>query len=106
VTRYAFPHGAFEIDTIPAQPQIAHCHGFFVPIGMRGQGNAHAPKRRQMECLASELYDYATSTVDAGNVAQKRVLKQAGFRRLDTFTNSKTGGHTEIWGRAIAKELA
>lgn len=102
MTRYAHLEGAFEIDTIPAQPQIAHCHGFFVIAERRGHGNAHVLKRHQMERLASEHYDYATATVDASNEAQKCVLTKAGFRRLDTFSNSKTGSTTELWGCAIS----
>lgn len=102
MTRYAYLEGAFEIDTIPAQPQIAHCHGFFVVADRRGHGNAHVLKQHQMDRLVAEHYDYATATVDASNEAQKRVLTKAGFRRLDTFTNSKTCGVTELWGRTVS----
>lgn len=102
MTRYAHPEGAYEIDTIPAQPQIAHCHGFFVKADLRGKGNGHVLKRHQLNRLASEHYDYATATVDASNDAQKRVLTKAGFRRLDTFANSKTGSTTELWGCSIS----
>ncbi len=102
MTRYAHLEGAYEIDTIPAQPQIAHCHGFFVKPDRRGKGNAHVLKRYQLERLAADHYDYATATVDASNTAQKRVLAKAGFRRLDTFTNSKTCGVTELWGRTVS----
>ena len=102
MTRYAHLEGAYEIDTIPAQPQIAHCHGFFVVAERRGFGNAHVLKRHQLERLAAEHYDYATATVDASNAAQKRVLTKAGFRWLDTFANTKTGSNTELWGRAIS----
>lgn len=104
MSRYYYPYGVFEVDTIPAQPQIAHCHGFFVPIGLRGKGHAHTLKQRQVECLHEQFFDYATSTVDASNAAQKKVLTKAGFHRLDVFTNSKTGGKTEIWGRQISRE--
>ena len=102
MTRYAYPEGAFEVDTIPAQPQIAHCHGFFVTAKNRGKGNAHVLKKRQMNLLASEHYDYATATVDGSNAAQKKVLTKAGFRCLDTFINRKTCGVTELWGRSIS----
>lgn len=101
MTRYAHDEGAYEIDTIPAQPQIAHCHGFFVQRHLRGKGNAHVLKQRQLDRLISEHYDYATATVDASNDAQKRVLTKAGFRKLDAFANTKTGGTTELWGRTI-----
>ena len=103
MTRHANIYGCYEIDSIPGQPQIAHCHSFFVPIDRRGLKLGHALKEHQVKTLAAELYDYATATVDSGNEAQKRVLEKAGFRRLDTFTNSKTGGTTELWGRQITR---
>ena len=28
--RFATQFGAYEIDSVPSQPQVAHCHGFFV----------------------------------------------------------------------------
>lgn len=104
MTRYAYLEGAFEIDSVQGQSQVAHCHSFFVRAKMRGKGNAHVLKRHQLERLAAEHYDYATATVDASNEAQKRVLTKAGFRRLDTFTNSKTCGVTELWGRTVTKD--
>ena len=30
MTRYAYPFGVFCIDAIPNQPQVAHCHSFFM----------------------------------------------------------------------------
>lgn len=30
MTRYANNAGAFHIEPAPSQPQLAHCHGFFV----------------------------------------------------------------------------
>jgi hypothetical protein len=27
--RLATPAGAYEIDSVPSQSQVAHCHGFF-----------------------------------------------------------------------------
>lgn len=104
MTRYATPSGSYHIDAFPGQPQIAHCHGFFVPTDRRGMGLAHQLKGHQIESLQSEHYDYATATVDASNAAQKKVLAKAGFRPLDDFFNTKTGGTTELWGRAVSKE--
>jgi predicted GNAT family acetyltransferase len=48
--RFATPVGAYEIDSVPSQPQVAHCHAFFVPNDLRGRGLAHILKestRRQ-----------------------------------------------------------
>lgn len=104
MTRYATTYGAFEIDSMPSQPQIGLCHGFFVDVDKRGQGLAHNLKQVQFDVLALSQYDYGMCTCDAANSAQQAVLKRAGWYVLDTFTNSKTGGHTQIWGRAIAPE--
>lgn len=104
MTRYFMPAGSYHIDALPGQPQVAHCHGFFVPTDRRGMGLAHQLKAHQIENLEAELYDYATATVDAGNDAQKNVLAKAGFRRLDHFYNRKTGGTTELWGRAVYEQ--
>lgn len=103
MTRHATVAGSYHIDPLPGQPQIAHCHGFFVPVDRRGLKLGHALKAHQVSTLAAEHYDYATATVDASNEAQKRVLEKAGFQCLDTFTNSKTGGTTELWGRKITR---
>lgn len=42
--RYSTPAGAYEIDSVPSQPQVAHCHGFFVQRELRGHGLAHKLK--------------------------------------------------------------
>lgn len=101
MTRHAIPAGSYHVEPLPGQPQVAHCHGFFVPIDRRGMKLGHMLKEHQLSTLVAEHYDYATATVDASNHAQKRMLTKAGFRRLDSFTNTKTGGSTELWGRAI-----
>lgn len=104
MTRYAITAGSYHIDPLPGQPQVAHCHSFFVPADRRGMRLGHMLKEHQVANLVAEHYDYATATVDASNAAQKRVLTKAGFRWLDTFANTKTGSNTELWGRHITKD--
>ena len=86
---------------MPGQPQVGLCHGFFVPIKQRGRGFAHQLKKQQIQFLQAENYDYGICTVDGANAAQKAVLTKAGWSRLTSFENSRTGGTTEIWGAAI-----
>jgi len=44
--RFSTPAGAYEIDSVPSQPQVAHCHGFFVRHELRGrQVFEHANQR-------------------------------------------------------------
>ena len=101
MTRYAFPEGVFHIDPMPGQPQIAHCHGFYVFAHMRGKGNGHALKRRQMALLREGKYDFATCTVANNNAAQRSILSQAGWHGMISFRNSNTDEATELWGKAI-----
>ncbi|WP_306602512.1 hypothetical protein [Azonexus sp.] len=103
-TRYASEFGAFEISPIPGQPQLAHCHGFFIVPAGRGKGLGTQQKLEQMRLLDESLYDYATCTVDAENAAQKRVLTKTGWTFLVAFDNRRTGKKTELWGWEIGGE--
>lgn len=51
MTRYATEHGAFEIDSLPSQCQVAICHGFYIKPDSRGQGKANELKQYQNEEL-------------------------------------------------------
>lgn len=104
MTRFSYPEGCFHIEPTPSQPQIAHCHGFFVMHDKRGKGLAHRLKEKQMDELRDLGYDYATCTVSSENEAQKRVLIRANWQCLDFFNNSKTGGVTEFWGCTIYRD--
>ncbi len=98
MTRFSTDYGAFHIEPVPSQPQMAHCHGLFVRHDMRGLGYGHALKEYQMQQLKALGYDFATCTVDSQNRAQITILQQAGWRLLAEFANSKTGGTTQTWG--------
>ncbi len=104
MTRYSYPEGCFHIEPTPSQPQIAHCHGFFIKHDQRGKGLAHGLKLKQMASLRELGYDYATCTVAVDNLAQQTVLQQAGWTQLADFNNSKTGSVTELWGCSIHKD--
>lgn len=98
MTRYATPYGAYEIDSMPGQPQIAHCHGLLVTPANRGRKLGHMLKQDQMQTLRYLNYDYATCTVDASNDRQRAVLEKAGWQLLGNITNTRTGGITQLWG--------
>lgn len=104
MSRHAHPFGAYHIDALPAQPQIAHCHGFFVPKTLRGQGCGKHLKAAQHVDLRNGLYDFAICTVDSENLIQQHILTQASWHQLADFNNSKTGGVTELWGRPVYQE--
>lgn len=101
MSRFAVGPAAFEIDSLPSQPQVAICHGFFVASAARGKGCAHQAKRAQEEILRGLAYDYALCTVMASNHAQKRVLEKAGWRYLDEFRSDRQDALVEIWGNEI-----
>lgn len=102
MSRYSNNAGAFHIDPIPAQAQLAHCHGFFVRHDMRRKGHGGVLKEQQMKTLLDLGYDYATCTVDSQNSAQIRILESSGWTMLSEFANSKTGGRTQLWGWEVA----
>ena len=102
--RFSTHAGAYEIESVPSQPQMAHCHGFFVPTHLRGQGNAHALKENQNRMLAALGYDFAICTVCGSNTAQKKVLSRAGWEMLTAFDSSKTGEEVELWGWRVKKQ--
>lgn len=98
MTRHINPEGFYTLEAMPAQSQLALCHSFFVPVERRGKRLGHRLKANQMETIDAEGYDYAICTVDGKNEAQKQILLKAGWQRIASFPNSKTGGSTEIWG--------
>ncbi len=101
MTRHATRFGAYHLDPMPSQPQIAICHGLFVSEDERGHGLGHQLKKEQEAQLKKDLFDYALCTCDGGNAAQQAVLEKAGWNKVDTFHNSKTGGQTQVWGRRV-----
>lgn len=98
MTRYAYPQGAFCVEQIPNQPQVAHCHSFFVYADQRGKGLGKQLKQQQCEVLRGLGYDYATCTTAGDNFRQHRVLESCGWTRLAVFENNQSGGTTVLWG--------
>lgn len=103
MTRYATEHGAYEIDSMPGQVQVALCHGFYIELDQRGRGLAHLQKEHQNLILSELGYDNAICTVAHDNAAQKRVLELAGWNRLSAFPNTRLGGMTELWGYVVKR---
>lgn len=106
MTRYATEHGAYEIDSVPGQPQIAHCHSLHIKREHRGKGHGHSLKAHQMQMLQSLGYDMATCTTDASNDRQRAVLERAGWSLLQNIPNSRSGGVTQLWGWVVRREVA
>lgn len=104
MARYARAFGAYEIDSLPGQSQIAVCHSFVVPEPYRGKGNGHRLKHDQEQELDSQHYDFALCTVAAGNERQKRVLDKAGWRFLAQFHNRRSCEITELWCRGATSD--
>lgn len=102
MTRYAYPFGAFCVEQIPNQPQVAHCHSFFVRANQRGQGFGKLLKQEQCRVLAEQGFDFATCTTAGDNVRQHRVLEACGWQRLSEFSNNHSGGTTVLWGWKVS----
>lgn len=99
MTRFATKFGAFEIDSLPSQCQVAICHGFYVKPEYRGKGLSHDLKMYQNTCVEDLGYDYAICTVAKANAAQKAVLAKAGWRSLAVFFSKRQNEHIEVWGQ-------
>lgn len=98
MTRYALTCGAFEIDSLPSQCQIAVCHGFYVNPAARKQGFGHVLKTEQMEVLQHLNYNFAICTVVSSNVAQKKILERSGWEFMRKFYSERQDEHVEVWG--------
>lgn len=98
MTRYAYPFGAFCIEAIPNQPQVAHCHSFFIHAEQRGQGLAKLMKQSQCDILRAQGFNFATCTTAGDNTRQHRVLEYCGWNKLSEFSNSQSGKTTILWG--------
>lgn len=101
MARYATKFGAYEIDSMPGQVQVALCHGFYIEPDQRGRGLAHLQKEHQNMILSELGYNHAICTVAQDNTAQKRVLEMAGWKHLSAFPNTRLGGTTELWGYVV-----
>lgn len=96
--KHSTEFGAFNIDPMPGQPQLALCHSFFVPEPLRGRGYGHILKDQQAQALIDGHLDFAICTVAADNARQRAVLKRAGWQYLGEFANTRIGGRTCIYG--------
>lgn len=103
MTRYACEFGVFCIDAIPNQPQVAHCHSFFVPANKRGNGYGTFLKEFQNKLLSDLCFDYATCTTAESNFRQHSVLRNCGWRIISSFHNRNTDEKTIIWGYEVPK---
>lgn len=91
--------GAFEIDSLPGNPQVAVSHAVYVKAKGKGHGKAqHAQRLGQLSRLC---YDYVLCTVDTANDTQVHILEQNGWTKLDSFTSSKTSHLVAIYGRRL-----
>jgi len=98
MTRFATEDGAFEIDSLPSQCQIAVCHGFYVNPAARKQGFGHVLKAEQTKVLRHLNYNFAICTVVSSNVAQKKILERSGWEFMRKFYSERQDEHVEVWG--------
>ena len=99
--RHKLEFGAFEIDSLPGNSQIAMCHHFMVLNQYRGKGRGRELKEYQEQVLEQMHYGYAIATVAAHNIPQIKIMEATGWKRLDTFYNVRHGEMTIIWGKHL-----
>lgn len=104
--KHSTEFGAFNIDPMPGQPQLALCHSFFVPEPLRGRGYGHILKDQQAQALIDGHLDFAICTVAADNTRQRAVLKRAGWQYMGEFANTRIGGRTCIYGFDVGQAKA
>lgn len=104
MTRHATEFGAFQIDQMPGNPQIAICSGFFIFPKYRGMGYGHKLKAYQMEILKSAGYSLAICSVRSDNAPQLRVQARAQWDEMREFFNDQTGAMTKVFSKAIERE--
>ncbi|MGB4065379.1 MAG: GNAT family N-acetyltransferase [Azonexus sp.] len=102
--RYATPYGAFHVDPMPGNPQVAICSGFFVFPKHRSKGNGHRLKAYQENVLFEQGYSLALCTVRADNAPQLAVLAKAQWDEGRTFFNEQTSALTTVFTLAIYRE--
>lgn len=90
-----------EIDNLPGSSQVAVLHSVFVPPDKRNMGlGSHSHKMRLTE--ASNLgYNYVMCTVSESNIAQIKILKQHGWKQLDSFISDKTTNKVILFGKLL-----
>lgn len=100
--RHCLDYGAFEVDSLPGNSQVAICHHFLVLKQNRGKGYGHNLKVWQEQVLNKHHYGYAIATVAAHNTAQIKCMEKSGWKLLDTFWNERHGEMTTIWGKRLS----
>lgn len=103
MSRFNFNGVIGEVHSLPGCSQVGVSHAVFTPPTRRGRGfgkEAHAERIRFMKNMLG--YDYAMCTVDSNNEAQKAILQEAGWSRLDAFTSSKTDHQVLIYGKNLS----
>ena len=100
MTRWSYQgviHG--EITTMPGCTQIGISHAVY-SINP-GSGKGALANGARCEAMHGMGYDYALCTVDVQNEAQLKILRQNGWRCLDTFRSRKTGHHVAVYGKDL-----
>lgn len=97
--RYSAAFGTWQLDDLPGCSQVCVSHSAFVLPEKRNKGHGTEYHQQRLEQIRDLKYDYAVATVDALNVRQVKILKEAGWSELNTFTSSKTGHTVILFGR-------
>lgn len=97
--------GVAEVDSLPGCSQIAVIHSAFVVPEARNKGVGYSAHLQRLERLWGEFnYDLALCTIANDNLAERSILRAAGWVYLMQFTSRKTGNNVGLYGKKLSRE--
>lgn len=81
---------SFQLNLMPACPNICISHGAYVNSEFRGRGLGSLLHDLRLQIARYWGCQYVMATDDFANTAQSRILKNARWRKLLTFKNYLT----------------
>jgi RimJ/RimL family protein N-acetyltransferase len=93
--------GFSELDPLPGCSQVVVSHNSVIYKEHRGLGHGTRANKFRIEKAKFLGYDYILCTVDGSNEAQLRILKNNGWKKLDSFDSRKTGHNVIIFGKRL-----
>ncbi len=99
--RYANEDGFYELNPFPGCNQLAVSNHAFIGKEHRGQGQGKTQHDERLAKAEQMGYDALICTVRFENVAEKKILINAGWTRVFQFTNRETGSLIETWMKGL-----
>ena len=85
----------------PGNSSIVISHNMKMKPDYIGKGFAHEEQTRSLAFMKRGGYKYALCCVNYKNNAQIKILRKAGWKKLDTFYNDCTCEFTILFGKDL-----